>query len=88
MPDRLRTIEQILTILAETPSRITALTTILEPAQLQAKPNCDEWSANDILAHLRACADVWGHCIALIITQDKPTIGSFGILMMGSLPSV
>ena len=74
MPDRLLTIEQVLTILAETPPRITALTTDLDPAHLHAKPNRDEWSANNILAHLRACADVWGHCIALIITQDKPTI--------------
>jgi hypothetical protein len=27
-----------------------------------------------VLAHLRACADVWGNCIAAIITQDGPTL--------------
>src|SRR5206468_8694309 len=54
--------------------RIAALTAGLAPAQLRAAPGPDEWSANAVLAHLRACADVWGDCIATIIAQDKPTI--------------
>src|SRR5262249_16949966 len=33
-----------------------------------------EWSANDVLAHLRACADVWGGCIQKILAQDHPTL--------------
>ena len=74
MPSRSLTIEQILTILMETPSRIAALTAGLAPAQLHTPPNPDEWSANDVLAHLRSCADVWGECIATIIAQDNPTI--------------
>ncbi len=74
MPERSLTIEQILTILAQTPPRIAALTAGLLPAQLHTAPNRDEWSANDVLAHLRACADVWGGCIEVIIAQDRPTI--------------
>ena len=74
MPSRSPTIEQILTILAGTPTRIAALTADLVPAQLQSTPNRDEWSANDVLAHLRSCADVWGNCIELILAQDRPTI--------------
>jgi hypothetical protein len=27
-----------------------------------------------VLAHLRACADVWGGCIATIIARDTPTL--------------
>ena len=27
-----------------------------------------------MLAHLRACADVWGDCIAAIIAKDRPTL--------------
>lgn len=50
------------------------MTAGLEPAQLRAAPGPDEWSANDVLAHLRACADMWGDCIATIIAEDKPTI--------------
>ncbi len=68
------TTEPILTALAETPPRIAALVAGLTPAQLRAAPALDEWSANAVLAHLRSCADVWGHCIAAIIAQDAPTL--------------
>ena len=75
MPSRSSlTIEQVLTLLAETPPRITALTAGLPLAHLHTTPNHDEWSANDVLAHLRSCADVWGSCIVAIITQDTPTL--------------
>ena len=69
---RLLTIEQILTILAETPPRIVALTASLAPAQLHSAPNPDEWSASDVLAHLRACNDVWGNNMLVIIAEDRP----------------
>ncbi len=74
MPSRSLTIEQVLTLLADTPPRIAALTAGLVPAQLHATPSHGEWSANDVLAHLRSCADVWGSCIEVIIAQDTPTI--------------
>ncbi len=66
--------EQVLTLLAETPPRIAALTAGLAPAQLHTSSSQGEWSTNDVLAHLRACADMWGNCIVAIITQDKPTL--------------
>ena len=68
------TIEQILTILAATPSRTGEYTDGLTEAQLHAAPNPGEWSANEVLAHLRSCADVWGSCIVAIVSQDRPTI--------------
>jgi hypothetical protein len=68
------TIEQILTLLAAAPTRLTAMTSGLAPAQLRSSPAPDEWSTNDVLAHLRACADVWGNSIATIIAEDNPTI--------------
>jgi hypothetical protein len=68
------TIEQVLTLLAATPPRLAALTVDLSPEELQARPAPDEWSANEVLAHLRACADVWGNCIMKIIAQDRPTL--------------
>ncbi len=68
------TIEQVLTLLADTPRRIAALTDGVGPAQLQTPISPGEWSVNDILAHLRACADVWGDCIRVIAIQDRPTI--------------
>jgi hypothetical protein len=67
-------IEQVLTLLVETPRRIAALTAGLAPAQLHTAHNPDEWSANDVLAHVRACADVWGGCMVAMIAEDTPTL--------------
>ena len=53
-------------------SRMTALTAGLPPARLEAPAGPGEWSANEILAHLRACADVWGGNIAKILAADHP----------------
>jgi DinB superfamily len=61
-------------LLAATPPRLEGLTAEPAPGQLQTAPNDDQWSANDVLAHLRACADVWGGCIATIIAEERPTL--------------
>ena len=66
--------EQILTMLAGGPARIAEFTVGLTETQLHAAPGPGEWSANDVLAHLRSCADVWGNCIVTILNQDRPTI--------------
>ena len=66
--------KQILTILAQTPPRISALTAGLAPAQLRTAPNPDAWSANDVLAHLRACGDVWGTNIMTMLAEHTPTL--------------
>ncbi len=67
-------IEQVLSLLAETPRCIAELTSDLSPEQLQTSFKQDEWSANDVLAHLRACADVWGGCMMAIIAEERPTL--------------
>lgn len=74
MPSRSLTIEETLTLLADTPPRIAALTAGRPPAQLHTAPDHDGWSANDVLAHLRACADVWGSCIAATIAEETPRL--------------
>ena len=68
------TIEEVLTVLAETPQRIAALTAGVAPAQLRRRPHRDEWSANDVLAHLRSCADARGEFIWAILAEDRPTL--------------
>ena len=73
MPSKLLTIEQVLTLLAENPQRIAGFTAGLAAAQLHAAPSPGEWSLNDVLAHLRACSDVWGDYIMKIIAEDRPT---------------
>jgi DinB family protein len=67
-------IEQILTLLAENPARLAVLTAGLAPARLRRARKRDEWSANDVLAHLRSCADMWGNCIVAMIAEDRPTL--------------
>jgi hypothetical protein len=74
MPSRLPTPSQVLTLLAATLPRLAALTADLAPEALQRRPTPDEWSANEVLAHLRACADVWDTCIKTMLAEDTPTL--------------
>jgi hypothetical protein len=76
MATRGLTIDEILIQLPETPRRIATLTTGVAPAKLQASAAPAEWSANNVLAHLRACAHVWGNHILTIITEDMPSWGA------------
>jgi hypothetical protein len=68
------TMEQILSILRDTPGRLSDLTGDLTEAQLHAAPEPGEWSVTEIAAHLRSCADVWGEAIETIVVTDHPTI--------------
>ena len=68
------TIEQVLALLTETPPRIAALTKGLAAPQLHTSPERDEWSVNDVLAHLRSCADARGEFIRAILAEDTPTL--------------
>jgi hypothetical protein len=70
------TVEQIQTVLGETPCRLAALTASASPDQLRRAPEPREWSAIQVLAHLRSCADVWGDAIEAIVTQDHPTLAA------------
>jgi hypothetical protein len=74
MYDTPLSIEQVLTQLAEGPRRLAALTAGATPAQLHAARRPSDWSLNDILAHLRACSDMWGGYIRTILAEDRPTI--------------
>ncbi len=74
MPGKELTPERILTLLADAPPRIGALTARLSAAQARTAPAANEWSAYDVLAHLRACADVWGDCMRKIVAEDHPTL--------------
>jgi hypothetical protein len=46
----------------------------LSNAQLNARADAGTWSINDILAHLRACADVWGGSIDAMLEREHPTL--------------
>ena len=65
-------IEKYLRVLSETPQRIAQATNGLGEARLQLKADSKSWSVNDILAHLRACADLWTHCIYAMLAEYEP----------------
>lgn len=61
-------------LLSETPARLAEFTAGLSLTQLHAPLKAGEWSANDILAHLRACATLGGDGITAILTRDMPAL--------------
>jgi hypothetical protein len=74
VPNQTLSSEHVLTLLAETPRRLAALTAGLMPGQLRTAPARAEWCANEVLAHLRACADVWGDCMVTMLAAERPTL--------------
>ena len=59
--------EELLELLPSVPDRIASTTAGLSPARLRAAPADGGWSAVEVLAHLRACADCWGDGITAIL---------------------
>jgi uncharacterized damage-inducible protein DinB len=74
MPISVDEITQVVTHLAETPRLLAAITNNHYQARLYHKSGGDTWSVQEILAHLRVCAEVWGKSILLMIAQDQPTV--------------
>jgi hypothetical protein len=67
-------IEKAIQALADTPHRLKSLSKGRGKTQLHFRSDVEPWSSNDILAHLRACADVWGKSIMAMISQEHPTL--------------
>src|SRR5690606_22565024 len=70
-PERIAEHQQTL---RETLPRIATCTQGLDEEQLQAPPAPGAWSVVENLAHLRACAGVWGYSIYAAILKDHPTL--------------
>ena len=67
-------IQAVLALLSDTPKQIARIARGCSDQQLHRKPEVGAWSAQEIVAHLRACADVWGRSIDRMLTEDHPTI--------------
>jgi len=67
-------IKKHLETLESVPRSLAGLTKGVEEHRLQARAGKDAWSANEVLAHLRACADVWGKSIEAMLAEDTPTL--------------
>lgn len=66
------TIEQMLEMLETHPRRIAAATKGVSATRLRRDKVLGEWTAVDILAHLRACSDALGDVIPDIVRGGKP----------------
>ena len=67
-------INEYLKLLEDTPRRLAKIAKPFDEAQLHRKTAKQPWSVNDILAHLRSCADVWGDSIDAMLAEDHPTV--------------
>ncbi len=67
-------IRAVLTLWSETPKKIARIAQGLDEQQLHRQPELDAWSAQEIVAHLRACAEVWGRSIDRMLTEEYPRI--------------
>lgn len=67
-------IRVVLNALSETPKQIARIVRGCSNQQLHRRPDADAWSAQEIVAHLRACAEVWGRSIDRMLAEDHPTI--------------
>ena len=61
---------EVLDVLTATPVRLAAVRGLA----LDRRPSAEEWSAGEVLAHLRSCGDVWGGCLERVLAEDRPTI--------------
>jgi hypothetical protein len=66
-------VQKYLRLVSESPQRIALLVKGLDEDRLQLRADAKSWSANDILAHLRSCADLWTHSIYAMLAESEPT---------------
>jgi len=64
-------IEEILSLLSAASPRVAEATVGVSPDLLRTRPGPDEWSAVDILAHMRSCSDMWGGAIEKILGGER-----------------
>lgn len=64
---------RILQLLTQAPLRLGKASRGVQTARLYVRSEAEPWSVHDVLAHLRACSDVWGTSIMNMLTEDNPT---------------
>lgn len=66
--------DECVAALRETPTLLASAARAAKSDHLERRPSPDQWSAREVLVHLRACADIWGQAIARLLDEDHPTI--------------
>ena len=60
--------------LEATPGRLKDLTQGVARHELTRQPARNAWAAVQILAHLRACSDLWSQSIIAILSESSPSL--------------
>jgi hypothetical protein len=77
-PRAARTPSEILAQLEEHPTRLAAIAAALDRERLNEVPCLGVWTANDVLAHLRCCADVGAAAIRALAKADGSIVRIIG----------
>lgn len=67
-------VRQVTKDLAAVPRLIAALAAGHDETRLTSRADAKTWSASDVVAHLRSCAEVRGKWIAAMLDRDHPTV--------------
>ena len=65
-------ITKYLALLEAFPRNVAAQTAGLSEAQLRWSPGKKDWSIVEVIAHLRACTEIWSFSIYAMLAEDKP----------------
>ena len=71
MDERTPSRDEVMAQLAAAPGRLAVASAGLTDDELRTAPAAGEWSTNEVLAHLRACADMWGGGIETILRREQ-----------------
>ena len=67
-------IQEFLALLSDAPRQLSSLVDKLDESHLHTAPAKKAWSAVEILAHMRSCADVWTFSIYAMLTEEQPVL--------------
>jgi hypothetical protein len=72
-----QTVASIVDRLADMPVRIARATANASPKAVDETLAPDEWSATEILAHLRASDDILSHRLYAMLARDNPPLSAY-----------
>ena len=67
-------IQEVLSLLTQTPRQLNFLIAEFDESHLYSPSGKKTWSVSEILANLRACADIWTFSIYTMLTEEKPIL--------------
>lgn len=67
-------VADLLMRLAQTPAQLASIVTAQKQASLVARRAVDDWSADEILAHLRAADDILSYRVYALLVRDNPLL--------------